>query len=64
MDVSHLLDALNPAQREAVSAAPGHYLVLAGIFLGDRIHTGMSEQVFRRTVCAILILSGIPLMLK
>jgi uncharacterized membrane protein YfcA len=38
--------------------------MLAGIFLGDRIHTGMSEQVFRRTVCAILILSGIPLMLK
>jgi hypothetical protein len=38
--------------------------MLAGIFLGDRIHTGMSEQAFRRTVCAILILSGIPLMLK
>ncbi len=30
MDVSHLLDGLNPAQREAVSAAPGNYLVLAG----------------------------------
>ncbi len=30
MDVSHLLDDLNPAQRDAVSAAPGHYLVLAG----------------------------------
>ncbi|MFC5579032.1 DNA helicase II [Lysobacter niabensis] len=30
MDVSYLLDALNPAQREAVSAPPGHYLVLAG----------------------------------
>ncbi|MEO8010002.1 MAG: ATP-dependent DNA helicase [Dokdonella sp.] len=30
MDVSHLLDALNPAQREAVSAPSGHYLVLAG----------------------------------
>lgn len=30
MDVSHLLAALNPAQREAVSAPPGHYLVLAG----------------------------------
>ncbi len=30
MDVSHLLDDLNSAQREAVSAPPGHYLVLAG----------------------------------
>jgi DNA helicase-2/ATP-dependent DNA helicase PcrA len=30
MDVSHLLDDLNPAQREAVSAPAGHYLVLAG----------------------------------
>ncbi|MGO4551068.1 DNA helicase II [Lysobacter sp. 2RAF19] len=30
MDVSHLLDALNPAQREAVTAPSGHYLVLAG----------------------------------
>lgn len=30
MDVSHLLDGLNPAQREAVSAPSGHYLVLAG----------------------------------
>lgn len=30
MDVSHLLDDLNPAQREAVTADPGHYLVLAG----------------------------------
>ncbi|HET7663663.1 MAG TPA: UvrD-helicase domain-containing protein [Rhodanobacteraceae bacterium] len=30
MDVSHLLDSLNAAQREAVSAPPGHYLILAG----------------------------------
>lgn len=38
--------------------------MLAGIFLGDRVNTGMSEATFRRVVCAILILSGIPLMLK
>ncbi len=30
MDVSHLLDGLNGAQREAVTAPQGHYLVLAG----------------------------------
>lgn len=30
MDVSHLLDALNPAQREAVSTPARHCLVLAG----------------------------------
>ena len=30
MDVSHLLDDLNPAQREAVTASRGHTLVLAG----------------------------------
>lgn len=30
MDVSHLLDPLNDAQREAVSAPPGHQLILAG----------------------------------
>ncbi len=30
MDVSYLLDDLNAAQREAVSAPSGHYLVLAG----------------------------------
>ena len=30
MDVSHLIDSLNERQREAVSAEPGHILVLAG----------------------------------
>ncbi len=30
MDVSHLLDPLNDAQREAVSAPAGHMLILAG----------------------------------
>ncbi|MFW6341061.1 MAG: UvrD-helicase domain-containing protein, partial [Wenzhouxiangella sp.] len=30
MDVSHLLDDLNDAQRQAVTAEDGHLLVLAG----------------------------------
>ncbi|AOH35990.1 DNA helicase II [Luteimonas sp. JM171] len=30
MDVSHLIDGLNADQRQAVTAEPGHYLVLAG----------------------------------
>ncbi len=30
MDVSYLLDDLNPAQRDAVTTEPGHYLILAG----------------------------------
>lgn len=38
--------------------------MLLGIFAGDRIHSGMSDNTFRRVVCVILILSGIPLMLK
>lgn len=38
--------------------------MLLGIFLGDRVHTSISDMVFRRVVCAILILSGLPLMLK
>ncbi|MDH4149456.1 MAG: sulfite exporter TauE/SafE family protein [Betaproteobacteria bacterium] len=38
--------------------------MLLGIYLGDRVHTGMSDATFRRVICAILILSGLPLMLK
>ena len=30
MDVSHLIDGLNAAQRDAVTAPPGHHLILAG----------------------------------
>ena len=34
MDVSHILDELNDAQRQAVSAPPGGMLVLAGAVAG------------------------------
>ncbi|WP_448096223.1 DNA helicase II [Luteibacter yeojuensis] len=58
MDVSHLLDSLNDAQREAVSAPPGHYLILAGAGSGKtRVLTnriGWLTQVDRVPPWAIL----------
>lgn len=38
--------------------------MLAGILIGDRVHTGLSDTAFRRIVCVVLIASGIPLMVK
>jgi uncharacterized membrane protein YfcA len=35
-----------------------------GIFVGNRIHHGMSELVFRRTVACALIVSGLALLFK
>jgi DNA helicase-2/ATP-dependent DNA helicase PcrA len=58
MDVSHLIDSLNDAQREAVCASPGHYLVLAGAGSGKtRVLTnriGWLNQVERVPPWAIL----------
>ncbi|GLQ86554.1 DNA helicase II [Dyella flagellata] len=58
MDVSHLIDSLNDAQREAVCAAPGHYLILAGAGSGKtRVLTnriGWLNQVDRVPPWAIL----------
>jgi len=38
--------------------------MLLGLFIGDRIHHGMSDLVFRRTVACALIASGIALLIK
>jgi DNA helicase II / ATP-dependent DNA helicase PcrA len=58
MDVSHLIDSLNDAQREAVCAPPGHYLILAGAGSGKtRVLThriGWLTQVERVPPRAIL----------
>ena len=45
-------------------AAAGLPLMLAGIFIGNRVHTGLSELAFRRTVSGALIVSGLALLAK
>jgi len=39
-------------------------LMLAGIWAGDRIHLRLSELAFKRLVCAVLLICGIPLLLR
>ncbi len=39
-------------------------LMLAGIFIGNRVHTGLSELAFRRLVSGALIVSGLALLAK
>ena len=38
--------------------------MFVGIFVGNRIHHGMSEAAFRRTVAGALIVSGLALLAK
>jgi uncharacterized membrane protein YfcA len=38
--------------------------MLVGIFIGNRLHHGMSETAFRRVVASALIASGLALLLK
>jgi len=47
-----------------VAFAAAFPLMLAGIYLGDRIHMGISELAFRRLVCGVLVLCGVPLLVK
>lgn len=44
--------------------AAGVPAMLLGMFLGDRIHTRISEDHFRRIVSVVLIVSGLPLILR
>jgi hypothetical protein len=39
-------------------------MMLIGIFIGDRVHSGLSDVVFRRVVAAALVVSGAALMIK
>ena len=39
-------------------------MMLTGIFLGNRVHTGLSEIAFRRMVSVALIVSGLALLAK
>jgi uncharacterized membrane protein YfcA len=39
-------------------------MMLLGVFLGDRIHAGLSDLAFRRVVSGALIASGLALLLK
>jgi uncharacterized membrane protein YfcA len=47
-----------------ITFAAAFPLMLAGIYFGDRIHVGMSDTVFRRVVSILLMLCGVPLLLK
>jgi uncharacterized protein len=51
--------------REALVAfAFAFPLMLLGIFVGDRFHADMPELTFRRAVAAVLIVSGLALLVK
>jgi uncharacterized membrane protein YfcA len=39
-------------------------MMLVGIFVGNRVHTGLSDVAFRRLVCVALIVSGLALLAK
>jgi len=56
--------AVGAYDREALAAtAISLPLMIVGVALGNRIHTNLSENAFRRLLSIVLIGSGVPLML-
>ncbi len=56
--------AVGAYDREAlIATAVSLPLMYVGVALGDRIHTNLSENAFRRLLSIVLIASGIPLVL-
>lgn len=51
-------------QEVMIAVAIALPMMLAGIFLGNRIHAGLSEMAFRRLVSLALVLSGLALLVK
>jgi uncharacterized membrane protein YfcA len=47
-----------------IAAAVALPLMLCGIFIGNRVHTGLSELAFRRLVGGALTVSGLALLVK
>lgn len=47
-----------------IAFAAAFPLMLLGIYFGDRIHVRLSELAFRRLVCGILVVCGVPLLFK
>lgn len=57
--------AVGEYTREAlVTAAIALPMMLVGIFIGNRVHTGLSELAFRRLVSGALVASGLALLVK
>jgi uncharacterized membrane protein YfcA len=56
--------AVGAYDREAlVATAASLPLMYVGVALGNRIHTNLSENAFRRLLGIVLIASGVPLIL-
>jgi uncharacterized membrane protein YfcA len=39
-------------------------VMLIGIWIGDRVHVRLSDQAFKRLVCLVLVICGLPLLLR